>query len=66
MEQLADAGDGNYAYIDNLREARKVLVDQLGSTLAVVAKNVKLQVEFNPAQVSEYRLLGYENRALEA
>ncbi|WP_166217961.1 vWA domain-containing protein [Pseudomonas atagonensis] len=65
MEQLADAGDGNYAYIDNLREARKVLVDQLGSTLAVVAKNVKLQVEFNPAQVSEYRLLGYENRALQ-
>ena len=64
MEQLADAGDGNYAYIDNLREARKVLVDQLGSTLAVVAKNVKLQVEFNPALVSEYRLLGYENRAL--
>lgn len=64
MEQLADAGDGNYAYIDNLREARKVLVDQLGSTLAIVAKNVKLQVEFNPAQVSEYRLLGYENRAL--
>ncbi|WP_347903128.1 VWA domain-containing protein [Pseudomonas purpurea] len=64
MEQLADAGDGNYAYIDTLREARKVLVDQLGSTLAVVARNVKLQVEFNPAQVSEYRLLGYENRAL--
>jgi Ca-activated chloride channel family protein len=64
MEQLADAGDGNYAYIDNLREARKVLVDQLGSTLAVVAKNVKLQVDFNPAHVSEYRLLGYENRAL--
>ncbi|AZD26972.1 vWA domain-containing protein [Pseudomonas chlororaphis] len=64
MEQLADAGDGNYAYIDNLREARKVLVDQLGSTLAVVARDVKLQVEFNPAQVSEYRLLGYENRAL--
>ena len=64
MEQLADAGDGNYAYIDNLREARKVLVDQLSSTLAVVAQNVKLQVEFNPEQVSEYRLLGYENRAL--
>lgn len=64
MEQLADAGDGNYAYIDNLREARKVLVDQLSSTLAVVAKDVKLQVEFNPTQVSEYRLLGYENRAL--
>lgn len=64
MEQLADAGDGNYAYIDNLREARKVLVDQLSSTLAVVAKDVKIQLEFNPAQVSEYRLLGYENRAL--
>ena len=64
MEQLADAGDGNYAYIDNLREARKVLVDQLSSTLSVVARDVKLQVEFNPAQVSEYRLLGYENRAL--
>ncbi|BDB16986.1 hypothetical protein cym2001_03510 [Pseudomonas sp. CYM-20-01] len=64
MEQLADAGDGNYAYIDNLREARKVLVDQLSSTLAVVARDVKLQVEFNPARVSEYRLLGYENRAL--
>ena len=64
MEQLADAGDGNYAYIDNLREARKVLVEQLSSTLAVVALDVKLQVEFNPAQVSEYRLLGYENRAL--
>ncbi|NUT89488.1 VWA domain-containing protein [Pseudomonas corrugata] len=64
MEQLADAGDGNYAYIDNLLEARKVLVDQLSSTLAVVARDVKLQVEFNPAQVSEYRLLGYENRGL--
>lgn len=64
MEQLADAGDGNYAYIDNLREARKVLVDQLSSTLSVVARDVKLQVEFNPVRVSEYRLLGYENRAL--
>lgn len=64
MEQLADAGDGNYAYIDNLREARKVLVEQLSSTLATVASDVKVQVEFNPAQVSEYRLLGYENRAL--
>ena len=64
MEQLADAGDGNYAYIDNLREARKVLVDQLGSTLATVASDVKLQLEFNPSEVSEYRLLGYENRAL--
>jgi len=65
MEQLADAGDGNYAYIDNLREARKVLVEQLSSTLATVARDVKIQVEFNPAQVSEYRLLGYENRALQ-
>jgi len=64
MEQLADAGDGNYAYIDNLREARKVLVDQLASTLATVASDVKIQIEFNPAEVSEYRLLGYENRAL--
>ncbi|WP_068826715.1 vWA domain-containing protein [Pseudomonas sp. BMS12] len=64
MEQLADAGDGNYAYIDNLREARKVLVEQMSSTLATVAKDVKIQVEFNPAEVSEYRLLGYENRAL--
>lgn len=64
MEQLADAGNGNYAYIDNLREARKVLVDQLGSTLATVASDVKLQLEFNPNEVSEYRLLGYENRAL--
>ncbi|KRW62052.1 vWA domain-containing protein [Pseudomonas sp. TTU2014-080ASC] len=64
MEQLADAGDGNYAYIDNLREARKVLVEQLSSTLATVASDVKIQVEFNPAEVSEYRLLGYENRAL--
>ncbi|MDQ7984767.1 von Willebrand factor type A domain-containing protein [Pseudomonas sp. G34] len=65
MEQLADAGDGNYAYIDNLREARKVLVEQLSSTLATVARDVKIQVEFNPAKVSEYRLLGYENRALQ-
>lgn len=64
MEQLADAGNGNYAYIDNLREARKVLVDQLASTLATVASDVKLQLEFNPSEISEYRLLGYENRAL--
>lgn len=64
MEQLADAGNGNYAYIDNLREARKVLVDQLSSTLATVASDVKLQLEFNPSEISEYRLLGYENRAL--
>ncbi|MCL2886054.1 MAG: DUF3520 domain-containing protein, partial [Betaproteobacteria bacterium] len=64
MEQLADAGDGNYSYIDTLREARKVLVEQLSSTLSIVARDVKIQVEFNPEQVSEYRLIGYENRAL--
>jgi len=64
MEQLADSGNGNYAYIDNLNEARKVLVDELNSTLQTVAKDVKIQIEFNPATVAEYRLLGYENRAL--
>ncbi|MFC4699896.1 von Willebrand factor type A domain-containing protein [Glaciecola siphonariae] len=64
MEQLADAGDGNYAYIDNINEARKVLVNQLRSTMQIVAKDVKVQVEFNPAVVSEYRLIGYDNRAL--
>jgi Ca-activated chloride channel family protein len=64
MEQLADAGDGNYSYIDTLNEARKVLVEEAGSTLSIVARDVKLQVEFNPAVVAEYRLIGYENRAL--
>ncbi|MCS6261000.1 VWA domain-containing protein [Shewanella baltica] len=64
MEQLADKGNGNYAYIDTLNEARKVLVDELSSTLFAIAKDVKVQVEFNPALVSEYRLIGYENRAL--
>jgi Ca-activated chloride channel family protein len=64
MEQLADAGNGNYAYIDNINEARKVLVDELDSTLQTVAKDVKIQIEFNPAVVSEYRLVGYENRML--
>lgn len=64
MEQLADAGNGNYAYIDSLQEARKVLVDQLGSTLQTIAKDVKIQIEFNPSVVQEYRLIGYENRAL--
>ena len=63
-EQLADAGNGNYAYIDNLNEGRKVLVDQVGSTLQTIAKDVKIQVEFNPAVVAEYRLIGYENRML--
>lgn len=64
MEQLADAGDGNYAYIDTEKEARKVLSQQLTSTLATVAQDVKIQVEFNPNTVSEYRLVGYENRLL--
>jgi Ca-activated chloride channel family protein len=64
MEQLADAGDGNYAYIDTLKEAQKVLVRQAGATLQTIARDVKIQVEFNPAQVAEYRLIGYENRAL--
>ncbi len=64
MEQLADAGNGTYAYIDTLAEGRKVLVDQVRSTLVTVAKDVKVQVEFNPAVVAEYRLIGYENRML--
>ncbi len=64
MEQLADAGNGNYAYIDTLLEAQKVLVDQVGSTLQTIAKDVKIQIEFNPAVVAEYRLIGYENRGL--
>lgn len=65
MEQLADAGNGNYAYIDTIGEAQKVLVDEMGSTLQTIAKDVKIQVEFNPAVVAEYRLIGYENRVLE-
>ncbi|WP_068371940.1 vWA domain-containing protein [Paraglaciecola hydrolytica] len=64
MEQLADAGNGNYVYIDTIHEARKVLVDELSSTLLTIAKDVKIQVEFNPATVAEYRLVGYENRKL--
>ncbi len=64
MEQIADAGDGNYSYIDNEKEARKVLQQQLSSTLATVAQDVKIQVEFNPATVKEYRLVGYTNRTL--
>jgi len=63
-ERLADVGDGNHAYIDGVAEARKVLVRQMGATLVTIAKDVKIQVEFNPAQVAEYRLVGYENRAL--
>jgi Ca-activated chloride channel family protein len=64
LERLADAGNGNYAYVDTLSEARKVLVSELSSTLFTIAKDVKIQVEFNPAEVLEYRLIGYENRAL--
>ncbi|SDE68815.1 vWA domain-containing protein [Kordiimonas lacus] len=64
MEQLADAGNGNYAYVDNFSEAKKVLGTQLNATLMTIAKDVKIQVEFNPAVVAEYRLLGYENRVL--
>ncbi len=64
LEQLADKGNGNYAYIDTLAEAKKTLVEQAGGTLVTIAKDVKIQVEFNPAQVQAYRLIGYENRLL--
>jgi Ca-activated chloride channel homolog len=64
METLADKGNGNYAYIDNISEARKVLVNEFGGTLFTIAKDVKLQLEFNPAKVKAYRLIGYENRML--
>ncbi len=66
MEILADKGRGNYAYIDNISEARKAIITEFGGTLFTVAKDVKIQVEFNPAQVQAYRLVGYENRLLEA
>jgi Ca-activated chloride channel family protein len=64
MELLADKGNGNYAYVDTLAEARKVLVEEMGATLFTIAKDVKLQIEFNPAKVASYRLIGYENRIL--
>jgi Ca-activated chloride channel family protein len=64
LEALADKGNGNYAYIDTLAEARKALVEQAGGTLVTIAKDVKIQVEFNPQQVAAYRLIGYENRLL--
>ena len=64
MERIADVGNGNYAYIDSATEARKVLDEELAATMVTIAKDVKVQVEFNPAQVSQYRLIGYENRAL--
>ena len=66
METLADKGNGNYYYLDNFVEARKVLVSQFGGTLYTIAKDVKIQVEFNPALVKEYRLVGYDNRLLNA
>lgn len=66
MEILADKGNGNYAYIDNMQEAKKVLVNEFGGTLFTIAKDVKIQVEFNPANVTAYRLIGYENRKLQA
>ena len=64
LEKLADKGNGNYAYIDTLNEARKVLVEEMGGTLITVAKDVKIQIEFNPAEAKAYRLIGYENRVL--
>lgn len=64
LEKLADKGNGNYAYIDSLLEAKKVLVEEMGGTLYTIAKDVKIQVEFNPATVKAYRLVGYENRML--
>lgn len=64
METLADKGNGNYAYIDNLQEARKFLVNEMGGTMFTIAKDVKMQIEFNPANVQGYRLIGYENRML--
>ena len=66
MEALADNGNGNYNYIDSLTEAKKVLIDEMGGTLFTVAKDVKLQLEFNPLQVKGYRLIGYENRTMAA
>ena len=66
MEALADNGNGNYSYIDSMNEARKVLVDEMGGTLFTVAKDVKFQLEFNPAMVKGYRQIGYENRAMAA
>lgn len=64
MQQIADKGNGNHSYIDNINEAKKVLVNEFGSTLFTIAKDVKIQVEFNPVKVQAYRLVGYENRML--
>ncbi|UCG51859.1 MAG: DUF3520 domain-containing protein, partial [Candidatus Latescibacterota bacterium] len=64
LEKLADKGNGHYVYVDNLFEAKKVFVNELGGTLFTIAKDVKIQIEFNPARVESYRLIGYENRLL--
>jgi Ca-activated chloride channel homolog len=64
MEKLADHGNGNYSYLDDIFEAQKVFVREMGGTLVTIAKDVKIQVEFNPARVASYRLIGYENRML--
>jgi Ca-activated chloride channel family protein len=64
MEKIADHGSGNYAYLDNLAEAQKVLVNEMFGTIVTIAKDVKIQVEFNPLKVASYRLIGYENRML--
>ena len=64
LERLADKGNGHYAYIDTPEEAYKVLVREMGSTLVAIAKDVKIQVEFNPARVASFRLIGYENRVM--
>ncbi|NLT50932.1 MAG: DUF3520 domain-containing protein [Ignavibacteria bacterium] len=64
LQEIADRGNGNHAYIDNILEAKKVLVNEINSTLFTIAKDVKLQIEFNPAKIKEYRLIGYENRLL--
>src|SRR5204863_10218553 len=64
LEKLADKGNGYYGYIDSIGEGRRLFVEQLAGTLCTIAKDVKIQVEFNPAQVGSYRLIGYENRLL--
>ena len=64
MEKISNAGNGNYHYVDNTTEARKVLVAEMAGTLVTIAKDVKIQIEFNPAEVAAYRLIGYENRML--
>jgi len=66
MEKLADKGNGNYGYIDNIMEARKMLIEEMGATLITIAKDVKIQIEFNPTEVDAYRLIGYENRIMRA